>query len=114
MSTSVCRSMGVAACRAVLTLSGLEGCIIDRCSGDPIDQFGVGTVDRCSWSGVDRHQCDPPKLIRLSTSKSPSCSFSSFTTCQKSSPMMAFTWCFITSSSTLIVKAPCLLTTSHV
>ncbi|KAF2613279.1 hypothetical protein F2Q70_00011603 [Brassica cretica] len=39
----------------------------------------------CSWLGVDRHQCDPPKLIRLSTSKSPSCSFSSFTTCQKSS-----------------------------
>ena len=66
----------------------------------------------CSWLGVDRHQCDPPKLIRLSTSKSPSCRFSSFTTCKKSSPMMAFTWCFITSSSTPLVKSPCLLTAS--
>ncbi|KAF2574701.1 hypothetical protein F2Q70_00003928 [Brassica cretica] len=52
-----------------------------RCSGDLVDRFGLGDVDRCLKSGVDRHQCDQPKLIKLSTSKSPSCSFSSFTTC---------------------------------
>ncbi|KAF2568611.1 hypothetical protein F2Q70_00027774 [Brassica cretica] len=45
-----------------------------------------------SKSGVDQHQCDAPKPIKLSTSKSRSCSFSCFTTCQKLSSKMAFTW----------------------
>ncbi|KAF3579613.1 hypothetical protein DY000_02031408 [Brassica cretica] len=53
--------------------------VVDRCSRKPVDQFGLSSVDRCSWLGVDRHQFDPPKLIKLSTLKSPSCSFSSFT-----------------------------------
>ncbi|KAF2561618.1 hypothetical protein F2Q70_00016876 [Brassica cretica] len=51
--------------------------VIARCSGDPIDRFGLGDVDRCSKSGVDRHQCDPPKLIRLSTSLLPAASLPS-------------------------------------
>ena len=88
--------------------------VVDRCSRVPVDRFGLVYVDRCSRSSVDRHQCDPPKLIKVSTSKSPSCSFSSFSTCQKSSSMMAFTWCFITSSPTALVEASCLLTTSPV
>ncbi|KAF2571315.1 hypothetical protein F2Q70_00004286 [Brassica cretica] len=46
--------------------------------------FWLKSVDRCLKSDVDRHQCDPPKLIELSTSKSPSCGFSCFTICQNS------------------------------
>ncbi|KAF2533256.1 hypothetical protein F2Q70_00029904 [Brassica cretica] len=63
--------------------TSLEG-VVDRCSGTPVDRSWLVYVDRCSVVGVDRHQYDPPKLIKLSTSKSPSCSFSSFTTCQMS------------------------------
>ncbi|KAF2554470.1 hypothetical protein F2Q68_00015573 [Brassica cretica] len=70
----------------------------------PVDPFWLKSVDRCSKPDADRHQCDPPKLIELSTSKSPSCSFSCFTTYQKSSSMMAFTWCFIASSPTPLAK----------
>ncbi|KAF3582932.1 hypothetical protein DY000_02029549 [Brassica cretica] len=55
--------------------------VVDRCSGEDVYRFWMTFVDRCSEFGVDRHQCDPPKLIKLSTSKSPSCSFSWFTTC---------------------------------
>ncbi|KAF3591645.1 hypothetical protein DY000_02021863 [Brassica cretica] len=55
--------------------------VVDRCPGENVDRFSMTSIDRCSWLGVDQHQCEPPKLIRLSTSKSPSCSFSSFTTC---------------------------------
>ncbi|KAF3555217.1 hypothetical protein F2Q69_00012605 [Brassica cretica] len=106
MSTSVCQSIILLALQDAVDSVGIidrcSGDPVDRCSGDPVDRFGLGTVDRCSWSGVDRHKCDLPKLIRLSTSKSPSCSFSSFT------------WCFITSSPTSIVKASCLLRASHV
>ncbi|KAF2570404.1 hypothetical protein F2Q70_00004111 [Brassica cretica] len=57
--------------------------VVDRYSGTLVDRSWLVYVDRCSVVGVDRHQCDPPKLIKLSTSKSPSCSFFSFTTCQK-------------------------------
>ncbi|KAF3487025.1 hypothetical protein F2Q69_00053733 [Brassica cretica] len=80
----------------------------------PIDRFGLVYVDRCLVSSVDRHKFDPPKLIKLCTSKSLSCSFCSFTTCQKSSSMMAFMWCFITSSPTPLVEASCLLIASPV
>ncbi|KAF3549737.1 hypothetical protein DY000_02006384 [Brassica cretica] len=64
--------------------------VVDRCSGTPVDRFELVYVDRCSVSGVDRHQCDPPKLIKLSNSKSPSCSISSFATCQKISGTVNF------------------------
>ena len=138
MEDSPRRSMEVSARRAVLTLSGLGGCgcfaansssvriftalqdavdsvgVIGRCFGVPVDRYGLVYVDRCSRYGLDRHHCDLPKLIKLSTSKSPSCSFSSFTICQKSSSMMAFMWCFITSSPTPLVEVSCLLTTSPV
>ena len=83
--------------------------VVDRCSGTPVDRFELVYVDQCSVAGVDRHQCDPPKLIKLSTSKSPSYSFSSSRTCQKSSSIITFTWCFITSSLTPLVEASCLL-----
>ena len=88
--------------------------VVDRCSGTPVDRFELVYVDQCSVAGVDRHQCDPPKLIKLSTSKSPSYSFSSSRTCQKSSSIITFTWCFITSSLTPLVEASCLLIASPV
>ncbi|KAF2541918.1 hypothetical protein F2Q68_00031244 [Brassica cretica] len=78
--------------------------VVDLCSGKLVDQFWLKSVDRCLKSDVDRHQCDPPKLIELSTSKSPSCGFSCFTICQNSSSIMAFTWCFIGSSPTPLLR----------
>ncbi|KAF2575741.1 hypothetical protein F2Q70_00004181 [Brassica cretica] len=44
--------------------------VVDRCSGDAVDQFWLTSVDRCSKSGADRQQSNPPKLIELFTSKS--------------------------------------------
>ncbi|KAF2544813.1 hypothetical protein F2Q70_00021836 [Brassica cretica] len=88
--------------------------VVDQCSGKHVGRFWLKSVDRCSKSDVDRHQCDPPKLIELSTSKSPPCSFSCFTTCQKSSSMMAYTWCFIASSPTPFANVSYLLTASSV
>ncbi|KAF3520997.1 hypothetical protein DY000_02058745 [Brassica cretica] len=52
--------------------------------------------------------------MELSTSKSHSSSFSCFTTCQKSSSMMAFTWCFAFSTNASLAKASCLFTVSPV
>ena len=127
---SVCRSMlihkGLCGCGCLaansswaMILTALHDatdseCVVDRCSGKLADRFWLKSVDRCPKSDIDRHQCDPPKLIELSNSKSPSCSFSCFTTCQKSSSMMAFTWCFITSSHIPLAKASCFLTASPV
>ncbi|KAF3513416.1 hypothetical protein F2Q69_00009161 [Brassica cretica] len=37
--------------------------VVDQCSGEAVDQFLLKSVNRCSKSDVDRHQCDPPELI---------------------------------------------------
>lgn len=63
-------------------------------SVEVVNCCSTGGVDHCSSVGVDRHQCELPKDIGLLMWKSPSWSFSCFTTCQKSSSVMALTWCF--------------------
>ncbi|KAG5410586.1 hypothetical protein IGI04_006905, partial [Brassica rapa subsp. trilocularis] len=73
------RSTTVSVCRSMLIHKGLGGC---RCLAANSSWVMILTalhsatdskcvsVDRCPKSGVGRHQCDPPKLIELSNSKS--------------------------------------------
>ncbi|KAF2580022.1 hypothetical protein F2Q68_00005043 [Brassica cretica] len=84
---SPCRSMEVSASRAIRTISGLGGCgcfaansscvriltalqdavdsvgVIGRCSGVPVDQFGLAGVDRCSKSGHQTQGLQPPENL---------------------------------------------------
>ena len=128
-----CRSLPACWCRSVsscwcwsisfvLTQNGIGeyGCrlvkfecrSIRTVSHNPTDS--ASGVSRCSVGGVDRHQCELPMDMELSTWKSPSWSFSSFITCQKSTSMMALTWCLCVSSPFRLISASCFLKTSPV
>ncbi|KAF2608963.1 hypothetical protein F2Q68_00045364 [Brassica cretica] len=52
--------MWVSCCELLRILTALQDVVdsvgvINRCSGEPVDRFGLNSVDRYSKSGVDRH-----------------------------------------------------------